>query len=53
MNFFSVTLLLNYSTEYKGAKEDMCSKILFNVLQAFLLLKVFRVTLEMSKSITF
>lgn len=53
MNFLSVTLLLNYSTEYKGAKEDMCSEVLFHVLQAFLLLKFFRVTLEMSKSITF
>lgn len=53
MNFFSVTPILSYRNEYNGAKEYMRFKVLFHVLQALLLLKFFRVTLEMSKSITF
>lgn len=46
------TYLLSCSTEYKGSNEYMHFKVLFHISQAFLSLKVFRATLEMSKSLS-
>lgn len=43
------TYLSSCSTEYKGSNEHMHFKVLFHIPQAFLSLKVFRVTLEISK----